>query len=340
MTLSIIIPAYNASNYVDACLDSLCSQDLAIDDYEIIVVNDGSTDDTVYKVKKYVDLYKNISLISQENKGNGAARNTGLKFAKGDYIYFLDSDDYIAQNTLGTITKLLITYNLDIIGFSSKIVNASNEKLSVNINSELPNPKVMSGISFLGAYNYKPEVWWYISKKTLLTTSEFKFYDRKFVQDSYLTPTLFSDALSTLYTKYDIHRYRMSENSITRSNSESHLKQHFEDLSYAVKKLYLLRNKLSSLEIKNSKTLERLHVKQQRYVFIMIVRFIKSRMPLRDLKNKLSSFRSIEAYPLNKFMSNTDHRKPSYLVLTFIFNRTYLLFPIARMYRIFKALPF
>ena len=96
MKVSIIVPIYNSSLYLDKCVNSLLSQTLT--DIEIILVNDGSTDDSLSKMKSYDD--NRINIFSQKNGGQGSARNLGLTNAKGDYILFVDSDDYIDSNTI------------------------------------------------------------------------------------------------------------------------------------------------------------------------------------------------------------------------------------------------
>lgn len=89
--VSIIIPVYNVEKYLHICLDSVLAQTYT--DYEVILVNDGSKDDSGKICEEYVKRDKRFSLISQDNKGLASARNTGIKAAKGKYIYFIDSDD-------------------------------------------------------------------------------------------------------------------------------------------------------------------------------------------------------------------------------------------------------
>ena len=93
LKLSIIIPVYNVEPYIAKCLDSCLQQDLPADEYEIIVVNDGSPDNSVVIVKDYMQRYLNVRLVNRENGGLSAARNTGLAHANGYYVAFLDDDD-------------------------------------------------------------------------------------------------------------------------------------------------------------------------------------------------------------------------------------------------------
>ena len=95
MKLSIIVPMYNAERYIDTCLNTLVKQDILDSEYEIIIINDGSTDNSVNIVKKYIQKHENINLISVKNGGQSRARNIGIENSKGKYLYFVDADDYI-----------------------------------------------------------------------------------------------------------------------------------------------------------------------------------------------------------------------------------------------------
>lgn len=98
MQFSLIIPIYNVEQYLKACLDTVVAQSYS--DFEVICINDGSTDGSKSILDEYAAKYSNISIINQENKGLSAARNAGIRAAKGDYIFFLDSDDWIEPDTL------------------------------------------------------------------------------------------------------------------------------------------------------------------------------------------------------------------------------------------------
>ena len=108
MKISIIIPAYNAAKYIKRCIISLLNQ--TYKNIEIIVVNDGSTDNTLDILKNY-----DIKVINQENLGVSCARNNGLKNCSGDYITFVDSDDYVDKNYIEDIVNILNKYKYDII---------------------------------------------------------------------------------------------------------------------------------------------------------------------------------------------------------------------------------
>ena len=105
MKLSIIIPAFNAASYIEKCVRSCEKQDVKKDEYEVIIVDDGSTDNTKDCVKTLQKEFSNIIYIFQENARQGAARNNGLRIAKGVYIWYVDADDWIEENCLGEILR-------------------------------------------------------------------------------------------------------------------------------------------------------------------------------------------------------------------------------------------
>lgn len=106
MFLSIIAPVYNTSKYLSTCLDSLLDQGIPHDMYEVILINDGSTDGSAAILDEYADKYPNLRVVHKENEGVSVARNIALDLAQGEYIWFIDSDDFIERNVLPDIYKL------------------------------------------------------------------------------------------------------------------------------------------------------------------------------------------------------------------------------------------
>ena len=105
--LSVIVPVYNCEKYLDECLASLTRQGLNANEYEVLVVNDGSTDKSEKIALSYCEKYHNFYLLNQENQGVSAARNKGLESARGKYIAFVDSDDFVADNLYLSVVSLV-----------------------------------------------------------------------------------------------------------------------------------------------------------------------------------------------------------------------------------------
>ena len=114
MILSIIIPMYNADKYIKRCLDSVFNQGLEPENFEVIIINDGSTDHSLSVVKGMEHSFSNLIIIDKENGGQGAARNLGLEIASGDYIMFLDSDDYLVEFQIKDCLRKTIENNLEV----------------------------------------------------------------------------------------------------------------------------------------------------------------------------------------------------------------------------------
>ncbi|WP_130057580.1 glycosyltransferase family 2 protein, partial [Escherichia coli] len=118
MFFSIIIPVYNVESYLAECFDSLLAQ--TYQKFEVICINDGSTDNSLAIVEQYSDKFSNFKFKTIENSGLSVARNIGLSLAQGDYILYLDSDDKFRADTLMLCAKQIKTHQADIIMFEAQ----------------------------------------------------------------------------------------------------------------------------------------------------------------------------------------------------------------------------
>ena len=140
--ISVIIPVYNVEQYLSKCLESIINQTLQ--DIEIICINDGSTDNSLQILEEYAQKDSRMIVINQENQGVGVARNKGLEIARGDYIWFVDSDDYVERNGLDYVYEKSKENNADIVCFgvnnickSTIISGHTNQYLSeINMGSK------------------------------------------------------------------------------------------------------------------------------------------------------------------------------------------------------------
>lgn len=144
--VSIIVPCYNVENFVNASLESVCNQTYS--HWECIVINDGSIDHTENEIKKWTAKDERFTLISQTNKGLSGARNTGLNNAKGDCIYFLDSDDLLDENCLKNLTNL---YQNDIDIVVGKVANVYDQTTTIikTLEHIATTNKVLEDLNFI-----------------------------------------------------------------------------------------------------------------------------------------------------------------------------------------------
>lgn len=115
LLFSVIVPAYNVAQYIPRCIESVLNQ--TDEGFELIVVDDGSTDDTLAVIRQYSDVDKRIKVIHKSNGGHTSARNEGLKVSTGEYIIFLDSDDYLDKDTLCVCRNIILNQGSDIVIF-------------------------------------------------------------------------------------------------------------------------------------------------------------------------------------------------------------------------------
>lgn len=148
MKLSVIVPVYNVEDYLDTCITSLITQTEAFD--EILLINDGSTDGSQEICKSYADQYPNIILISQSNCGQAAARNAGLKRASGDYVLFVDSDDYIRKEACEVIKKALHAKKIQVLYYNVEIQYdiPSSERADAFCHMDELNGACMQGMKY------------------------------------------------------------------------------------------------------------------------------------------------------------------------------------------------
>ena len=206
MEFSIIIPAYNIEKYIARTLDSILSQKLPLDKFEIIIVNDGSIDNTVEIIEKYLKRFDNIKLISINNSGPSIARNTAIKMALGRYIMFIDADDIIVENSLFPLLEYTKNRDEDIIGLKfSKI----DEKGTVSEyhNQKFPVNKKMKGKDFLRNNNIIGVVWGYLFKTSFLKRHKLEMIPGIYHQDEEFVSRSFYFAESIIISEYFTYLY-------------------------------------------------------------------------------------------------------------------------------------
>ncbi|MEA5099159.1 MAG: glycosyltransferase [Bacteroidales bacterium] len=211
--LSIIIPVYNVEKYVEKCLRSCAEQDLSPDEYEIIVVNDGTKDNSLEIVERVAKDYSNITIISQKNAGLSAARNKGLSIAKGEYVWFVDSDDWIKKKCLKKIINKCIDDELDILAICAASVVDDLEKrvFSYNINGIYNGNKVISDLYF------QVSVPCSIYNRKYLINNNLDFYEGIFHEDSEFTPRSYYYAKRISFVDEIFYYIFHNTNSITRT---------------------------------------------------------------------------------------------------------------------------
>lgn len=220
MTLSIIVPIYNVAPYLRKCVDSLLAQDIS--DFEIILVDDGSPDECPQICDEYAAMHNNIHVIHQENAGLSAARNAGIAVAQGEYIWFVDSDDYVEPNVLGVIVEQILRDNLDVLRFRYQNVRESGEvfvpyKDMTNYNDYSSAPT--DGLAFLNERmgNQCYAVQFLIRREIALQEV---FTQGIYFEDTDWTPRMLLRTKRVASTDLVVYNYLWREGSITLTQQD------------------------------------------------------------------------------------------------------------------------
>ena len=238
--VSVIIPIYNVENYLEECIESVLHQ--TYDNYEVILVNDGSTDRSGEIAKKYSEKFNNIYLINQNNKGLSGARNTGIKHSRGEYLYFLDSDDMIQDNLLEICVSNLKNNNLDAVHFGYRLVK---DNKVIKKSKVITCNKVLSGKEFFkdsveNALSQNHEAWAYMYKKKFWIDNNLSFKDITFVEDAEIYIRVLMSNIKIIEIPEFLYIYRVREGSIIRRKSYSinYLRSIDEVIKTYVEKMY------------------------------------------------------------------------------------------------------
>ena len=223
MRLSIVIPVYNVERYIDRCLASCVQQNLPTSDYEIIVVNDGTPDKSMDVVRAYAQSHSNIVVIEQENKGLSEARNTGLRIAQGDYVWFVDSDDWIETDCLKSLTDQMFEYELDALQIP--IITVCDEGKNYPYDySGLANA-VYSGKELHVRSQYKYPAQFTLYKRTFLHNNNLDFCSGLYHEDMDFSPRAYFFAQRIGFYSSPVYYYEQgNSSSIMHNRSNKHVK--------------------------------------------------------------------------------------------------------------------
>lgn len=235
--LSIIIPVYNCENYLEQCIESVLSQTLK--EIEIICVNDGSTDQSVNCIQKFISLDKRIRLLQQENQGPGAARNLALKDAKGKYVAFLDADDYYLDKTALELMVCACEKHNSFACASLKKVLRNNIEEKIELFQEVEKNVLLNYQDYQVDYDYQS----YLFQREFLIKNKFWFPNyRRFEDPVFLTEVLFKAKQFVVADTYlYCYRYPDMKARFNLENTIDLLKGILENLQFAK------QNKLDSL---------------------------------------------------------------------------------------------
>ncbi|MGG7157905.1 glycosyltransferase [Clostridium perfringens] len=229
--ISIIMSVYNVEEYLEECLKSIFNQ--TYKDFELIIINDGSTDNSIKVINKYRKKYKNIIYVEQENKGLSEARNLGLTFVNGDYVLYIDSDDYIDKYMFEEIVKKIRNDKSDMVIFGHTEFYDDLYGKDCDIKLNIEESKIYSGIevsNLMLECEIMGVAWNKLYRAEKLKKENFYFESGRYTQDWYPTFKHISNLKKISFVNKPLYKYRLRSTSTTSKKN----KKRFEDYYYAV----------------------------------------------------------------------------------------------------------
>lgn len=292
---SFIVPVYNVEKYLEKCLDSLVNQ--TYKDFEIIVINDGSKDNS----EKILDFYKNkysfIRVIKQKNQGLSVARNNGVKKAKGEYIIFVDSDDYVDKNMLEVIDSNIET--LDILRFQMILEDEHEKIIDVYEEKAFKKCSGREALKHITKYHYVEPACCYVFNKKFYTVNKFSFKPGVYHEDFGLIPYVISKAKNVAAISTPLYHYIQRSGSIMNNS----------DYNKTIKKVYDMFE-----QYKDIKKLVKKERKDYLLSYLANCVIVKAKeLKKNDQKTYIKILKKEKVY--NDILTNTTLRKIKKIIL-------------------------
>ena len=302
MKLSIGVPVYNVEQYLRKCIDSLLEQDLSSSEYEIILVDDGATDSCPQICDEYAAKHDNIRAIHQKNAGLSAARNSMIPEARGEYIMFVDSDDYLEPNVLGELVRTMDDKQLDILRFNYQNVNEQYEIFQPfkNFRPYVDyGEDVLSGEEFLNEkLGYACYAWQFIMRTELVQRPDNLFKPGIYFEDTEWTPRVMIQAQRVSSTPLLVYNYFWRVGSISLSVAPEKKRKVIED---KIKLLYGFKEQ------------QKLVTNPQWFIWLTSVMTMSTLGLLTELSSQdrepyLKEIMSLNIFPLTTYRANRNSK--------------------------------
>ncbi len=302
--ISYIIPCYNVEQYVNRCIKSLYNQGLETKDFEVIAVNDGSTDETA-AILHSLD-YPNLIIIDQDNEGLSTARNVGLKVARGEYVWFIDSDDYIKPNITTDLLRIATDNKLDILFFGLEEIRDNTPRILWH--QELENNAILDGATaILSGYSPNSACSGLYRLEFLKSNPSLVFVPKLYHQDVQFNYRAVTLAERVEFIKTAPYIYELHSDSISQSTSpEKAIKRLVDDAIIADS----FRTFASTL---GNKALARRILIQATSIIIGLLLQLRGHGPATR-KNVINKLREYNLYPVKGPFKSISQRLAAYFL--------------------------
>jgi glycosyltransferase involved in cell wall biosynthesis len=242
--ISIIVPMYNVELYLEKCVESIEKQ--TYQNIEVILVDDGSKDNTLEIANNLAKKYDNINVYMQKNQGQGAARNTGIAHLHGEYVMFIDADDFMSTEMCEKLLTIMLRFRLDIVECSYQEVFCLINTMGYVYHTHVPEKVILTGSDF---YENKPILSCCnkLYSKEYLNKINFKFTENHFAEDVYDISSVILHAKRIMRIDKSLYYYRKDNVSSTRNSQNlDHKIKLGTDKLFIAEKLNRLRKELGT----------------------------------------------------------------------------------------------
>lgn len=290
--LSIIIPCYNVEQYLEKCIGSVYDQKLNESEFELIIINDGSTDQSVSIAMELVRNKSNTKIISQENKGLGGARNTGILNATGVYLLFLDADDWLLPNIIPSILPIATENQLDLLEFSAQGVNSAG-KIRYHFSNR--SAVFSSGCEYYNNIRYMNSSCNKLYRREFLIENNIFFLERIYIEDFEFNTRCLIKSKKILATDLLVCQFLQSENSITRNTDDTKKKKMISDIIFVIERTRNLYQDHPSTQQSTLFFLERLNF----LVATLFFQLVKNKATYKEIQSLKSTLQEQNLFYVN-----------------------------------------
>lgn len=278
MKLSFIIPSYNAAAYLMACLDSIYSLDIKEYGREVIVVNDGSEDNTAALLEEYRLKHDDIVVITQENSGLSMARNAGIDKATGDYVCFVDADDILRNVDVSAVLSVL-TRGIDVVSIDMVERNECGKVYPYRRYITPYNKVFCPAKHFMKGRNLMPCAVTYLYRKAFLDSNNLRFLPGVYHEDEEFTPRVFALAKSFYAVPVVLYERILRKESITTTTDKGKQQKKLRDMVAILRRLDIFAHE-------NEERFEAMKCKLS-YLTVDILRLLLREKHDREFRNEI-----------------------------------------------------
>lgn len=290
---SIIIPYYNVpSELVDKCLNSILNQNWGGTRYEVIFVNDGSPLPISDSTKELFSKFHNFNLLEQHNGGLSSARNAGIKIANGNYIFFIDPDDYWFENRISDLIPYMKRQEYDIIKFQTAHIHNIKPRIDLP-ESSTTTTEYKIGCEYMASNNIIKGAWTYCYKTDFIIQNNILMPEGIIHEDEWFLTLAFYKANKCLFTPIPLYAYIKREGSIMSIKTDKQWKRSFNDFLYIIKRTLELRDNSSSPKA-NTAISNRLSYLLYGYIYNLTI----CSLPQGEKDFYLNELTNLKLYPL------------------------------------------